>query len=111
MELLVNSREDRAWRDYSEGFRKHTLPNLLSSSIFLSIHSDNPDFDGKQATEVGAALLLGKPLLLVVPRGRSLPDGLRRAAAEVIEDWDADDVNCQERLTSAIRRMTTAGGD
>jgi hypothetical protein len=107
---LMNG-EDRAWRDYSDGFRNDALPKIMSSAIFLSIHSDNPDFDVKQATELGAALLLGKPLLLIVPRGRTLPDGLRRAAAEVIEDWDGEDADCQERLTSAIRRMTTAGGD
>ncbi len=94
---------DKAWRDYSARFRRDGLPKIMGSAIFLSIHSDNPAFDVQQATELGAALLLGKPLLLVVPRGRSLPDGLRRAAATVIDDWDPSDHDAQDRLTGALR--------
>jgi hypothetical protein len=97
--------EDRAWADYSDGFRREVLPKLLGSAVFLSIHSDNADFDVKQATEMGAALLLGKPLLIVVPRGRTLPAGLRRAADAVVDDWDASDQGAQQRLVEAMRQL------
>jgi len=97
--------DDRAWADYSDGFRREVLPKLLDSAVFLSIHSDNRDFDVKQATEMGAALLMGKPLLIVVPRGRILPAGLRRAADAVVDDWDASDQGAQQRLLNAMRRL------
>jgi hypothetical protein len=54
---------------------------------------------------MGAALLLGKPLLIVVPRGRILPGGLRRAADAVVENWDASDQGAQERLVDAMRQV------
>jgi len=97
--------EDKAWRDYSERFRREVLPNLLNSATFLSIHSDDPDFDVRQATELGAALLLGKPTMFVVPRGRSLPDGLRRAADIVVDDWEPADPDAQERIADAVRQV------
>jgi hypothetical protein len=101
----MSDKEDRAWRDYSERFRRDVLPQLLDSGIFLSIGSEIGDFDVRQATELGAALLYGKPLLLVIPRGRQIGVGLRRAADEVVDDWDANDPDAQERLAAAMRRL------
>lgn len=99
------SREDRAWADYSEGFRHEVLPKLLDSGIFLSIGTDVGKFDVKQATELGAALLCDKPLLLVVPPGRTIGKRLRRAADIVIDDFDVARPDSQERLTAAMRRL------
>ena len=102
----VDADNDHAWRDYSEHFRSVVLPQLMSSGMFLSIGSERKDFDVKQATETGAALLLGKPLLLIVPRGRIMPAGLRRAADIIVDDWDATDPNAQQRLSEAITAIT-----
>ena len=97
------SRDDRAWRDYARRFRQEVLPKVLSSAVFLSIQSgDGTDFDVRQATEIGAALLLGKPVLLLVLPGTRLPAGLRRAADAVLEDWDATDPTSHQRLGDAI---------
>jgi len=101
----MTRREDKAWADYSESFRKHTLPKILSSAIFLSIGVEAKDLDVKMATELGAALLMDKPLLLVCPRGRQIPEALRRAAAEVIDDWDAADPDAQARMAAAMKRL------
>jgi hypothetical protein len=98
--------EDRAWADYSEHFRNDALPKLLSSAVFLSIQAEGPEIDVQQATQLGAAMLLGKPLLFVVPPGRTMPDCLRRAADYVIDDWRAEDPRCQQELTAAIQAIT-----
>jgi hypothetical protein len=100
-----SDKQDRAWADYSERFRREVLPKILDSAIFLSIGTDEGVFDVRQATELGAALLMGKPLLLVCPRGRHIPAALRRAAAEVIDNWDAADANAQARMTAAMHRL------
>ena len=97
--------EDRAWAEYGEAFRRETLPKILDSAVFLSIGTDAGVFDVKMATELGAALLMGKPLLLVCPRGRLIPEALRRAAAEVIDDWDASEPLSQARMTAAMQRL------
>lgn len=102
----MSDKRDRAWRDYSERFRSETLPKIMSSAVTLSIFGgDGSDFDVKQATELGAMLLLGKPVLLVTVRGAQLPDGLRRAADVVIEDWDANDPASQEQMNAALSAL------
>jgi hypothetical protein len=98
--------EDRAWRDYSRRFRTNVLPKLLDSAIFLSIGSEVGDFDVKQATELGAALLCDKPLLLLIPRGRTVGARLRRAADVVLDDADMNDPAFRERLADAMRQIS-----
>lgn len=98
--------EDRAWVDYSAAFRREVLPNLMSSACFLSIGAETGEFDVKQATEIGAALLLDKPFLLIVPKGRKVGERLRRAADAVVDDFDPRQPTSQERVVAAIRRLT-----
>jgi hypothetical protein len=56
--------EDRAWAEYSERVSRDVLPKIFNSAVFLSIHKRRPPFDVRQATEIGAALLLGKPMMV-----------------------------------------------
>jgi len=102
----MSTAEDRAWADYSERFRGDVVPKLLDSAVFLSLGTDVGEFDVKQATELGAALLFDKPMLLIVPRGRVIGTRLRRAADVVIDDWIAEDARSQERLVDALRRLS-----
>jgi hypothetical protein len=99
----MTKREDRAWKDYGDRFRREVLPKILNSAIFLSIQSE--EFDVKMATEMGAALLMDKPLLLVCPPGRHIPERLRRAADIVIDNWDAADPDAQERFADALKKL------
>jgi len=99
-----------AWRDFSTSFRTEGLPKILSSSVCLSIISgDGRDFEVKQAVELGAMLLLDKPILLVCVPGAAIGSRLRRAADEIVEDWDPTDEGSQDRMMAALRRLT--GGD
>jgi len=97
---------DRAWADYSEHFRKRGLPMILSSAVSLTIYSgDGSDFDVKQATELGAILLLDKPLILLGTPGAKLPSRLVKAADAVIEDWSPENQAAQDRLTEVMLRI------
>jgi hypothetical protein len=107
---MASREEDKAWADYSERFRREVLPHLLDSAMFLSIGTDVGEFDVKQATELGAALLYDKPLLLVVPPGRSIGRRLRRAADVVIDDFDPTQPETQERITAALKQLTGGVG-
>lgn len=105
---------DRAWRDYTERFRRDVLPQLLESAAMIHIGGENRPgrtLDLRAATEVGLALLLGKPLLIVVPRGETIPVGLRRAADEIIEEWDPDDGASQDRLAAAMCQIMEEQAD
>lgn len=103
-------RADRAWADYSERFRRDALPKIMSSAVTLSVYAGSgDDFDVKQATELGAMLLLDKPLILVCTPGSTVPSRLRRAADVVIEDWEPHNVDAQEALALAIERLAETG--
>lgn len=101
---------DRAWREYSKHFRTKVWPNLYESACLISIAADLAG--GKvtldvirAATELGSGLLLGKPLLLLVPRGVTLPAGLTRAADAVVYDADMADPTTQDRVVAALREL------
>jgi len=99
----MTNKSDRAWKDYGDRFRREVLPKILDSAVFLAIQAD--EFDVKMATELGAALLMDKPLLLVCPSGRVIPERLRRAADIVIDNWDASNPDAQERFAEALKKL------
>jgi hypothetical protein len=98
----VSKQSDRAWSDYSERFRQEAFPKIASSAVAVSIIGSGAGIDVKQASELGAMLLLDKPLILVCLPGATISARLRRAADLVIEDWSPDNHDAQERLTEAL---------
>jgi hypothetical protein len=102
---------DRAFDDYTARFRREVLPSLLSSAYMISVGQqvDLESIDLRAATELGLMLLLGKPLLVIVPVGETISDGLRRAAAIVLDDVDLDDPASQDRVAEAVRLLSERG--
>lgn len=98
---------DRAWRDYTRAFRRDVFPHLVGSShmLLIAADADPGDIDLRQATELGLMLLLGKPLVVIVPVGQTIPATLRRAADVVIDDCDLADPKTQDRNAEAFRRL------
>ena len=69
-----------------EAHVKRTLfPQVDGSAVWLGI-SPSGQPDAKFCVELGAAILYDKPILVVCPRGRTVPPGLRRIAHAVVED-------------------------
>jgi hypothetical protein len=98
-----NSPEGRA---YIRDFLKNGLPKIRGSAVSVSVlSSTSMDFDTKQATEIGAILLLGKPLILIVTPGAVVPPGLLRAADTVLSDWEFGSEGAQERLMQAVNEL------
>jgi hypothetical protein len=96
---------DRAWTEYSDEFRRHVLPALLSSACGVTIFSADDDVTHaiRAATEIGFVLLSDQPLLLIVLRGSTAPAKLRAAATVVVEDVDMHEPASQARIVTAIR--------
>ncbi len=92
----------------SSQFYKHgaeVIDKMKASTVVISIHASDPD--AKQCLEVGAALLLDKPIYLLVEesnRGK-LPKRLERAA-DHIEYFDGKDnvAAVGERLIERAKR-------
>lgn len=103
---------DRAWRDYTRAFRRDVFPHLVSSAYMIHVgetaNASSPDL--RAATELGLMLLLGKPLVLVVPIGETVPAALLRAADVVIDDADMNDPATQDRIVDAFRKLGALDG-
>ena len=81
--------------------RRELTPKLRDSAMYVGLVPEDPD--PKYCMELGMALLMGKPIILVVAEGRTLPQALRRAADAVIEGVDfAHPENDQQRVQEAV---------
>ena len=102
----IMNAEERAWKRYVANFRRNSLQELAQSAVCLSLYSgDGSDFDVKQATELGAILLLDRPMILLLAPGARVPTRLAKAADFVIEEWDIDNPLCEARLQAILDMM------
>ena len=91
------------WFDHA---RKELGPKMRSSAFVISIDPGD-DIDPKIALETGYAVLLGKPVVVVVPAGVTPNAGLSRLATEIVTLHDKlDSVTGQMELQAAIERLT-----
>lgn len=68
---------------WEQAAREDLAPKVASSAYVMAIAAAG-DVDPKQALEIGYAILLDKPIVVVVPAGREVPPGLARLARRVV---------------------------
>ncbi len=95
------SPEGREWRKHAN---EELRPMIQDSTYSMALISGTTP-DAKQAVEIGFILLLGKPLILAVSPGAKVPDGLARAADEIVEFDTAKMESTQRRINEAIERL------
>lgn len=88
---------------YFEHARANMFPAMKDSAFVLSIATNEPD--PKLCLEIGAAICFNKPILVVVPRGCSVPLSLRTIAHKIVEIDDMKSAQSQRSLTAAIKEM------
>lgn len=93
------------FRKIEESFRVDCLPKLAQSKFVIGI-CDPENVDGFLLMQLGAAVLLDKPLVIVALKGIWIPARMRELADEVVEIESMKDLAGQERLAQAIRRVT-----
>lgn len=64
---------------------RRNLPRIQDSAIFLALFTNNYEKDALAVLQFGLAVLLGKPIILVMPRGTKLPENVRRLAKGIGE--------------------------
>lgn len=72
------------WHGYADRFRKDVLPMIAATAHVLCLTPEK-NSDIKFMLEVGAAICLDKPLVLLVTPGRTIPPRLARVADKIIE--------------------------
>jgi hypothetical protein len=94
---------DDGERAYFDHARRTLLPLIRGSAVYLGICPAEPD--AKFALELGVAILYDKPLLFIVPKGRTVPAKVRRVADAVIEVDDIADPRTQERIAAVVKEF------
>lgn len=82
--------------------RLNLFPKLKATSLVIPVVDGH--INARLALELGASLLLDKPILLVVLKGTVVPPRLRMVVDEWIEVDDIRDPAGQAKLASAIER-------
>ena len=95
-------------KDFLFRAERDMFPKMKASVMSLVIGAENAD--AKLALEVGAAVLFDKPLLVIVPKGRVIPQGLRKVATLIVEDFDFAAPDSQARLQRAVETMMKTAG-
>jgi hypothetical protein len=84
--------DDDEFELFERQVREELLPKLSGSNYVISIAPSPEHIDIKVAVEVGLAILLNKPLIVMAPEGRVHPEKLLRIADYVVTgDIESDE--------------------
>lgn len=89
-------------KKYLDHAQTEMLPMMEQSAICLSINSTKPD--AKQCLEIGAAILLDKPIILLVPDDTTISANLKRCASTIIHGSPTDP-KVQKEIQAAIKAV------
>lgn len=98
--------ERKQWDEFVEHFRRDALEKMTDSAFVMSLVPDKGGLDVKFAVELGASIMLDKPILAIVQPGAEVPDKLRSVCEEIVEA-DIDVEEGQKKIAEAISRITT----
>lgn len=73
------------FKAFAKRVLRDAAPKIASSSHFIAIAPTGGTADIKIAVEIGLAILMDKPLIVLAPKGRTVADRLLRIADAVIE--------------------------
>lgn len=100
----LSPEERDSWQEFVDHFRKDALQKLDESAFVMSIVPKEHDVDVKFAVELGASIMLDKPIIAVVLPGARVPNKLRLVADRVVEA-DIDQEAGRQAVARAIREI------
>jgi hypothetical protein len=96
--------DERAhWDEFVDHFRRDTL-HKMESSAFVASLLPRGEFDVKFALETGTAVMLGKPIVVIVQPGGEIPGKLGLVADEIVEA-DVDTEEGRQQIAAALARI------
>jgi hypothetical protein len=101
------------WEDWSRRVRRELIPRLQNTRVMLNMVPENSlDADVKYAVELGLAIMLNKPIILLVQPGTRVPERLVRVADRIIEADMHDPivrVQVADRIKAALEEIDPDG--
>ncbi|HEY5787684.1 MAG TPA: hypothetical protein VIT65_23210 [Microlunatus sp.] len=98
---------DPDFKAFAAEVHAHLIPMIMGSSASISLLPQG-EADVKYAIELGLTLMLDKPLIIIAPKGRVVPERLARAADAVLEiDWEdeAGFAAAQEQIMVKVKEI------
>lgn len=96
--------EDSDYKAFAEQVLQDTVPKMADSAYVMAIAPMvGTKADIRQAVEIGLAILMDKPLIVIAPTGRTIADRLLRIADHVIEG----DMSTEEGREDIMAKMKT----
>ena len=95
--------EMKQWEEFAEHTRKKTLPNMENSKMVMSLVPKGKT-DVKFNVELGSAIMMDKPIVLLVMPNTTIPVRLARVADAIIElHSDLDTEEGQAEMASKLK--------
>lgn len=92
------------FKRYARRVREDMVPKMLDSAYVMTIAPNGGDADVKIAVEIGYAILLNKPLIVMKVPGRVHSEKLLRIADYVVEG-DMDTEAGREAMYAQLERI------
>jgi hypothetical protein len=101
---------DDAWQDPSaKRWVRHVLdemaPKLADSALSISMVPDDREGDVKFWVELGASIMMDKPIVAVIFNDQPVPEKLKLVANEIVRCPEGVTPEASEKLTAAIHRV------
>jgi hypothetical protein len=96
--------EDPGTKKWASRVLRELVPMIQHSAFTVSIVPEVVG-DVKFAVELGFSIMLGKPIILAVRPGTTVPEKLVKVADEIVEMDSPDDPESMVRLYDAIDRV------
>lgn len=95
--------ERQGWDEFVAHVRRDAVQKIDESAFVVSLMPSSGEADVKYAVELGLAIMLDKPILVVAQPGSRVPARLRRVADEVVvADVDVD--AGRQKVLAAIQK-------
>jgi hypothetical protein len=105
---MARRKRNDEWTRFERHVRETLVPKMAESETVLVISPEFGDFDVEFALQIGASVLLEKPMLVVLPVGRTIPPKLQRLADRIITVDLLDDAEAaQKQIQSELKQFFT----
>lgn len=95
-----------AGKEWAEAVLSDMKPKLKGSALVMQLVPDDGIGDAKFWVELGASIMMEKPIVAVVMSGRKIPEKLKMVADEVVYlDEGVNGPESGERLEAAMDRV------
>lgn len=96
--------KDPEWKEYADHVMNDMVPMLSESSMTFSIYPTSGHGDVKYWVELGASIMMDKPIIVIVHPGVSISERLKRVADHVLYA-DMNDDASREKLVDRLEQI------